>query len=70
MNKQTLINALKLLEKKLVSALKWYDEFLEGHKTFISLIVVLIALYVMPEGKGTAIVGTIGVLAVGSPSLY
>ena len=51
MNKQALINAIKLLEKKIVNSLKWYDEFLEDHKTFISLVVVLIALYVLPEGK-------------------
>ena len=41
------------------------DKIGSGWKTFFALIVALIGLYVMPEGKAQYIVATMGIVAAG-----
>ena len=39
-----------------------FDAFARGWKIFISFVVVLVGLYVMPEGKAQYIVATAGIV--------
>jgi hypothetical protein len=41
-----------------------FDKFLKGWKTFISMLVLMVGLYIMPEGKGQYIVQIAGIALV------
>ena len=60
---QLIKEALMALNDLVVAWLIRFDSFFAGHKTFLSMAVILIGLYVMPEGKAQYIVATAGVFA-------